>query len=174
MVQFSDHHADDYEPYEGYPDGKDLYDAHVEMTMNPSIDEQMSTPEFRLSSLEIWIHNWTPRIQQMEKDIADIKNGLSLEKVYKTEQREFSEAEKQAAWDALVSKTQIKSENKEFSNQPDDFSTQPQIEEELPPDFWEEEVTQLTTVSFTLQNGTVFEMKFPNLEEALKFTEGMS
>jgi hypothetical protein len=53
-------------------DGKDLYDAYMERTTVPSLDEQMSTPEFRLQVIESWIHNWTPRIQQMEKDIKNI------------------------------------------------------------------------------------------------------
>jgi len=159
MSQFSDHHADDYEPYEGHPDGKDLYDAHMEMKMIPSLDEQMSSPEFRLKSLEMWVHNWTPRIQQMEKDIASINSHLFP--------KEIEEVDRAAAWNALCARINEVSE-------PDDFDTQAQVEEELPPEFWEEEVTQLTTVNFTLENGTVFEMKFPNLESALKFTEGMS
>jgi hypothetical protein len=170
MVQFSDHHADDYEPYEGHPDGRDLYDAHIEATMHPSLDEQMSAPEFRLSSLEMWVHNWTPRIQQMEKNIQEIRNQIipALDK----HPDKLCEAEKQAAWDALCAK--VCGEPVIVVPQPDDFDTQQQVEEELPPNFWEEEATQLTTVSFTLQNGTLFEMRFPNLEEALKFTEGMS
>lgn len=159
MSQFSDHHADDYESYEGHPDGKDLYDTHMEMNMVPSLDEQMSSPEFRLQSLEMWIHNWTPRIQQMEKDIASINSHLFP--------KEIEESDRTAAWNALCARVNGVSE-------PDDFDTQTQVEEELPPEFWEEEVTQLTTVNFTLENGTVFEMKFPNLESALKFTEGMS
>ena len=45
MSQSYDHHAEDYEDYEGYPDGRDLYDAYMEMTMQPSFDEQMDAIE---------------------------------------------------------------------------------------------------------------------------------
>lgn len=37
------------------PDGRDLYDAHTERTMKPSLDEQMDSPEFKMASLELKI-----------------------------------------------------------------------------------------------------------------------
>jgi hypothetical protein len=63
---FSDHHDEGYQ--EEYPDGKDMHDATVERDMQPSLDEQMSSTEFRLAAIEAWIHNWAPRIQKMERN----------------------------------------------------------------------------------------------------------
>jgi len=76
MSQYHDHHAEDYEDYEGYPDGKDLYDSYVERTMKPSLDEQMNSPEFRLTSLEISVNNWIPTLQKMEKKIKELEKAV--------------------------------------------------------------------------------------------------
>lgn len=57
-------------------DGKDLYDAHTERIMEPSLDEQMSSPEFRLASLEMWVSNWTPRIQKINKFLQILESRM--------------------------------------------------------------------------------------------------
>jgi len=127
MAQFSDHHADDYEPYEGYPDGKDLYDAHMEMTMKPSLDEQMETPEFKMASLALELTCTRQMIKSVERKLYDTIEAVEFQ-LSKRMDRMQETIDLQS--EALVN---------HIYGMPDDYDTQRQIEEELPEDFWKRE-----------------------------------
>jgi hypothetical protein len=126
MVQFSDHHADDYEPYEGHPDGKDLFDAYVERTMHPTLDEQAETPEFKMAALSLHVTCLQQGIKALEM------------KLFKA--LENSEFHLGNRIDRLQESLTIQGEAlvNHIYGCPDDYDTQQQVEE-LPADFWERE-----------------------------------
>jgi chromosome segregation ATPase len=71
-MELDEHYCDEgghYHP-EFAPDGKDLYDSYVERTMKPSLDEQMNSPNFRLTSLEA---NHTYIVQNIDSVRNEIK-----------------------------------------------------------------------------------------------------
>ena len=140
MSQFRDHHAEDYEDYDGYPDGVDLCGVYID-----DYAETLSTIIERLDTLE--------------KIVFPVE-----------------EEEKQAKWDKLMQRANCTPDNcadcawNITCN--DDYDTQPQVEETLPPDFWEDK-GPLSTISITLENGSVAELNFSSLKEAMEFMEGM-
>lgn len=58
------------------PDGKDLYDAYLECTMVPSLNEQMSSPEFRLAGLECNHSYLNTHLNMIDKQIDDIQDSI--------------------------------------------------------------------------------------------------
>ena len=123
MSQYHDHHAEDYEDYEGSPDGRDLYDAYVERTMKPSLDEQMDSPEFKMACLALELTCTRQTIKVLERKLYD-----ALEAV---------EYQLSVRMDGMQEAIDLQSEAlvNHIYGEPDDYDTQRQIEEELPEDF---------------------------------------
>lgn len=127
MMQHYDHHAEDYEPYEGYPDGKDLWEAHVEATMKPSLDEQMETPEFKMASLALELTCIRQTIKILERKLYDALEAVEYQLSVRTDRmQEAIDLQSEAIVNHIY-------------GEPDDYDTQQQIEEELPEDFWQRE-----------------------------------
>lgn len=127
MTQFHDHHAEDYEDYEGSPDGRDLYDAYVEATMKPSLDEQMETPEFKMASLALELTCIRQTIKVLERKLYDALEAVEYQLSIRTDRmQEAIDLQSEAIVNHIY-------------GEPDDYDTQQQIEEELPEDFWQRE-----------------------------------
>jgi response regulator RpfG family c-di-GMP phosphodiesterase len=117
MVQFSDHHADDYEPYEGHPDGKDLYDSYVEMTMKPTLDEQMNSPEFQLAAVDLHVTCLQQALKVLETNLF---NALETVEFQAHTRMDRMQEEIQLIAEAVTSLECC---------EPDDYDTQEQVEE---------------------------------------------
>ena len=127
MSQSYDHHAEDYEDYEGYPDGKDLYDSYIETTMTPSLDEQMNSPEFKMAALSMKVTNLEYIIKRKEEKLRRIMEEVE---VFLSNRMDKIQRDIDLVQEAMI---------KHIYGAPDDYDTQRQIEEELPPEFWQRE-----------------------------------
>jgi len=128
-MELDEHYCDEgghYHP-ECMPDGRDLYDAYVERTMQPSLDEQMDSPEFKMASLALELTCTRQTIKALEKKLYDTIEAVEFQ-LSKRMDRIQENIDLQA--DALV---------KHIYPEPDDYDTQRQIEEELPAEFWQRE-----------------------------------
>ncbi len=125
MAQFSDHHADDYEPYEGHPDGKDLYESYIEST--PEWNAQFETPEYKIAAVALELTCTKQMFKALERKLYDTIEAVEFQL---SKRMDRMQEEINITADALVSHAYP---------EPDDFDTQRQIEEELPPEFWQRE-----------------------------------
>ena len=108
------------------PDGKDLYDAYVERTMKPSLDEQMDTPDFKMASLALELTCTKQMLKVIKNKLYDTIEAVEYQLSIRMDrmQEEIN----------LIAQAVVSLECCE----PDDYDTQQQVEE-LPPDFWERE-----------------------------------
>ena len=125
MVQHSDHHADDYEPYEGHPDGKDLYESYIEST--PEWNAQFETPEFKIAALSLELMCAKQMIKHIERKLYDTIEAVEYQLSVRMDRMQ---EEIQLIAEAVTSLACC---------EPDDYDTQRQIEEELPSEFWQRE-----------------------------------
>lgn len=128
-MELDEHYCDEgghYHP-ECAPDGRDLYDAYVERTMQPSLDKQMETPEFKMASLALELTCTKQMFKALERKLYDTIEAVEFQL---SKRMDRMQEEINLTADALVSHAYP---------EPDDFDTQRQIEEELPPEFWQRE-----------------------------------
>lgn len=128
-MELDEHYCDEgghYHP-ECAPDGKDLWEAHIERTMKPSLDEQMNSPEFKMASLSLELTCTRQMIKAIERKLY---NAIEASEFYLSK-----------CIDGLLKDLDLQAEAlvNHIYGEPDDYDTQRQIEEELPEDFWKRE-----------------------------------
>lgn len=154
MTQFHDHHAEDYEDYEGSPDGKDLYDAHMEGLATLQSVNNIDTLAMEL----LVVRQMFPAL---EKKIFDALETVEFQLSCRMDRLQ---EDIYTNGDALV---------KHLCLHPDDFDTQKQVEELNEYDDIEKYAENWqgieTVVAIQTDDGKQAEIKFPSLESALKF-----
>lgn len=128
-MELDEHYCDEgghYHP-ECMPDGKDLYDAYMERTMKPSLDEQMDSPEFKMACLALELTCTRQTIKVLERKLYDTIEAVEYQLSVRMDRMQ---EEIQLIAEAVTSLACC---------EPDDYDTQRQIEEELPSEFWQRE-----------------------------------
>lgn len=163
------------------PDGKDLWEAEQERIMQPSLDEQMSSPEFRLTTVEANHTYLNMGISNLREETRKLWRATEEIEVSLSQRIDVIEETVNELLDLVrlgFSRIFPNNDGVYVPIQPDDFDTQEQEKEFVPifledeseeeiqerlaykeslaPNFWEERKETLIT-----NNGTQFEMKIP-------------
>jgi hypothetical protein len=128
-MELDEHYCDEgghYHP-ECAPDGRDLYDAYIERTMKPSLDEQMNSPEFKIASVSLELTCTRQMIKALERKLYDTIEAVEFQL---SKRMDNIQEDIDLQGEALMA---------HMYPEPDDYDTQRQIEEELPEDFWKRE-----------------------------------